>query len=106
MFSMGLVMKLRGGAYAEYKEAHDNLWPSLAQGMHDNHVNMAIYLFGDRLFVHATAPTEAHWLASREDPELDRWHQYMATLLEIDDHGEIAFEQLPEAFAFGEFARE
>ncbi len=105
MYSMGLAMKLRPGAYDEYKEAHDNLWPSLAEGMYKNKVSMAIYRFGDHLFVHAVAPTEADWLTSREDPELDRWHEYMVTLLETDDDGNIAFEQLPEAFAFGMFAQ-
>ena len=104
MYSFGMVMKLRPGCYDEYKKAHDELWPSLAEGMRANQVSMAIYRFGDRLFLHAVAPNEADWLASRKDPELDRWHEYMSTLLETDDDGNIQFESLSEAFSFGMFA--
>ena len=104
MFSYGMAMKLRPGAYDEYKKAHDDPWPSLAAQMHKQQISMAIYKLGDNLIVHAVAPTEALWQASRQGPELDRWHEYMATLLETDDEGSIIFEELPRAFVFGMFA--
>jgi len=58
-------MKLRPGAYEKYKLAHDHLWPELARGMQTNNVSMAIYRSGDRLFLFAAAPSEAHWERSR-----------------------------------------
>jgi L-rhamnose mutarotase len=106
MYSIGLAMKLRPGCYEEYKEAHDNLWPELGKGMEDNNVSMAIYRFGAHLVLHAVAPSEQDWLQSREYPELERWSDYMATFLKTDDEGNIIFEELPEAFAFGIFKSE
>jgi L-rhamnose mutarotase len=103
MFTLGLAMKLRPGAYEQYKLAHDQLWPELAAGMSANQISMAIYLDGDRLFVFAAAPSEAHWRRSRQDPILARWDARMAELLETNEQGGIAFMVLPKAFGFGGF---
>jgi L-rhamnose mutarotase len=103
MFTLGLSMKLRPGAFERYKLAHDQLWPELAAGMSANQVSMAIYRDGDRLFLFAAAPSQAHWERSRQDPILARWNAYMAELLETDAKGGIAFTMLPKAFGFGEF---
>ena len=103
MFSLGLAMKLRPGAHEGYKLAHDQLWPELAAGMRANQVSMAIYRDGDRLFVFAAAPSEAHWQRSRQDPILARWDAHITEFVETDEHGGIAFTVLPKAFGFGEF---
>src|SRR5436190_9924920 len=103
MFTLGLAMKLRPGAYEKYKLAHDQLWPELAAGMIANQVSMAIYRDGERLFLLAMAPSEAHWLRSRQDPILARWDARMAELLETNEQGDIEFTVLPKAFGFGEF---
>ncbi len=103
MYSIGLSMKVRHGCYDEYKEAHDKLWPDLAESMEVNNVSMSIYRFEDRLFLHAVAPTEKDWKKSRNVEVLDRWSEYMSTLLETDAEGNITFDELPEAFAFGMF---
>ena len=103
MFSIGLVMKLKPGGYPGYKEAHDKLWPEIARSMRDNSVSMSIYRFEDRLFLHAVAPTEEDWKQSRNVEVLDRWSEYMSTQLETDAEGNITFDELPEAFAFGMF---
>ena len=103
MYSIGLAMTLRPGAYAEYKKAHDELWPEIADSMSDNDVSMAIYRFGENLVIHAVAPTEADWNKSRDVPILEKWFEYMSTLLATNQEGEIIFEDLPEAFAFGIF---
>lgn len=42
MFTLGLAMTLRPGAYERYKLAHDQLWPKLAEGMRQNEISMAI----------------------------------------------------------------
>jgi L-rhamnose mutarotase len=103
MYTLGLALRLRPGVYDEYKRAHDELWPELAAGMRSNEVSMAIFRDGDRLFLFAAAPSEAHWQRSRQDPVLSRWDALMARLLETDDRGKIAFTHLPRAFGFGEF---
>ena len=103
MYRIGLALTLRPGAYDGYKQAHDDLWPELAEGMRANEVSMAIYRDGNRLFVFAAAPSEAHWERSRQDPILSRWDQGMAEFLETDEQGQLAFTLLPKAFGFGEF---
>ena len=104
MFSIGLSMILRPGKYDNYKKAHDNLWQGLAEGMRAQNISMSIYRFKDSLFLHAVAPTEADWLKSREDPTLAEWSEFMSSFLETDAKGDIKFEELPEAFAFGLFS--
>ena len=105
MYSLGLAMRLRPGAYAEYRRAHDELWPEVAHSMADNQVSMAIYRYGDSLIIHAVAPTEEDWLKSRQVPILEQWMAYMATLIETDAGGQVDFEELEEAFSFGMFRR-
>jgi len=104
MYTIGLALTLRPGAYEGYKRAHDDLWPELAKGMRANQVSMAIYRDGDRLFVFAAAPSEAHWQCSRQDPILATWDNDMAEFLETGSAGCLAFTMLPKAFGFGEFA--
>lgn len=102
-FNVGLTFNLRPGTYAEYKKAHDELWPDIAASMSDNGVDMAIFRFGEQLFLHATAPTRQDWLKSREHPALARWSEYMTNMLVTDDAGEIVFHEMENAFAFGAF---
>ena len=66
MFSIGLGMTLKPGGYEGYKKAHDECWPELLENQRACGVSMAIYKWGDRLFVHATAPSEADWLKTRQ----------------------------------------
>lgn len=103
MYTIGLALTLRPGKYEDYKRAHDELWPELAEGMRSNDVNMAIYRDGDRLFIFAAAPSEAHWSRSRQDPILAEWDKSMTAFLETDAAGNLAFTLLPKAFGFGEF---
>jgi len=103
MYCLGLGLTLRPGAFEQYKQAHDDLWPELAEGMRENQVSMAIYRDGNRLFVFAAAPSEAHWQRSREDSILARWDNRMAEFLETDEQGRLAFTTLTKAFGFGEF---
>lgn len=103
MYTIGFALTLRPGAYEGYKRAHDELWQELAEGMRANDVNMAIYRDGNRLFVFAAAPSEAHWQRSRQDPILAKWDKTMAEFLETDASGQLAFTLLPKAFGFGKF---
>ena len=103
MFSIGMTFRLKPGCHAEYKRAHDDLWPDIAESMAVNDVSMAIYRFGDRLFLHAVAPTQADWERSRQHPKLDEWHRYMETLMVTDEEGHAIVDELEEAFVFGMF---
>jgi L-rhamnose mutarotase len=104
MFTIAESFCLKPGSYDEYKRAHDDLWPDIAQSMAEHNVSMAIYLRGDRLFLHGVAPSREHWDRMREYPGLPKWHAYMATLMVTDEDGHTKVEELEEAFVFGIFA--
>jgi L-rhamnose mutarotase len=103
MFSIGLTFKLRPGCYPEYKKAHDELWPAIQRTMAANEINMVIYYYKDRLFLHATAPTREGYERNYDNEAAERWVEYMSNLIETDDQGELIFEEMEEAFSFGEF---
>ena len=87
MYSIGLSMQLKPGSQNR-KEYGRQQW------------SMSIYLLGDRL---ARGCAVRGGLAHREDPELP---EYMGNYLATDDAGNIIFDTLPEAFAFGMFTSE
>jgi L-rhamnose mutarotase len=103
MFSIFLSMGLKPSSIDAYKKAHENLWPEIAKSMADNEVSMAIYLENGRLYIFATAPTEAHWTRSRQEPALERWDAAMTEFLETSAPGKIAFRSPEKVFGFGQF---
>ena len=103
MFTIALTMRLRPGALAGYREAHDELWPEIARSMSDNGVSMAIYHEAGRLLLFAAAPSEAHWNRSRQHPKLAEWDARMTAFLESSDAGTIDFHVPEKAFGFGDF---
>lgn len=106
MYATGMTFKLKSGCYGEYKKAHDELWPEIAAQMRDEGVDMIIYLYEDRLFLHAEAPSQAHFERSQSGEDVARWHAYMATLMETDAVGESVVDELEVAFVFGKFVGE
>ncbi len=103
MFTIFLSMGLKPGCLDAYKRAHDNLWPEIARSMRDNEVNMAIYHEEGRLFVFASAPSEAHWQRSRQEPALERWDALVTEFVESAAPGKIAFRTPNKVFGFGQF---
>lgn len=103
MFTIFLSMGLKPGCLEAYRKAHDNLWPEIAASMRDNEVSMAIYHEAGRLFIFASAPSEAHWQRSRQEPALERWDAVMTQFLESAEPGKIAFRAPEKVFGFGTF---
>jgi len=106
MYSIGTTFKLKPGCLAEYKKAHDELWPDIAEAMRANEVDMVIHHHEDRLFLFATAPSQEHMERSNQAATAERWAAYMATLMETDEEGKAIVEELELAFAFGGFRAE
>ena len=50
MFCIAIVLHLRPGCLAAYRDAHDRIWPEVAQSMNDNDVSMAIFHNDGELF--------------------------------------------------------
>ncbi len=42
MFTASQILRLKDGAYEEYKRRHDELWPEMVQAMNSLRINMAI----------------------------------------------------------------
>ncbi|MEW6751164.1 MAG: L-rhamnose mutarotase [Candidatus Latescibacterota bacterium] len=103
MYAIGQTFKLRPGRYAEYRRAHDELWPELAEAMRACGVSMVIYHWHDRLFLYATAPTQEDFERSHRGPVAQRWAAYMASMMETHPDGTAIVEELEQAFAFGCF---
>ena len=106
MWSMALTYQLKPGKYAEYKKAHDELRPELAQAMTENDVNMVIHHHEERLYLYMTAPTEEHFTRSHTGEVADRWLEYMATMMITDENGKTVMEEMDMAFAFGRYKDE
>jgi L-rhamnose mutarotase len=104
MFTTALTMRLRPGALPGYRQAHEDLWPEIARSMRDQGVSMAIYHEAGRLLLFAAAPSEAHWLRSRQHPRLAEWDARMTAFLESSEAGRIDFHAPEKVFGFGDFS--
>jgi hypothetical protein len=71
--------------------------------MRDNEVNMAIYHEQGRLYVFASAPSEAHWQRSRRETALARWDAMITDFVESSPPGKISFHSPKKVFGFGQF---
>ncbi len=103
MKSIGLVLKLRPGAYDEYKKRHDELWPDLAAAQTALGISMVIYRYEDLLFVHEQAPSEESFKKMAAHPITPRWNKHMAEVIQTNERGEVIHIPLPLAFSFGTF---
>ena len=103
MVSQGLALRLRPGAYDEYKRRHDELWPEMDEMLRRCQLSMVIYRRDNLLFVHQTAPSQESFDAAAADPITPKWNEHMKEVLETDEQGELIFEELPLAFRFGVF---
>ena len=106
MWSKALTYQLKPGRYPEYKKAHDEVWPQLAQAMADNQVNMVIHHHQERLYLYMTAPPEEHFIRSHTGEVAARWMEYMATMMLTDAEGKTITEEMDMAFAFGRYQQE
>jgi L-rhamnose mutarotase len=104
MFHSAFVMQITEGSLDAYRKAHQELWPEVAKGLRENHIDMAIYHHEGSLFVFVTAPSEKEWLRNRQDPGLAAWNAKMANFLRTDAQGGILFSTPEQVFGFGSFA--
>ena len=103
MYTIGLALELKQGCFKEYKRRHDALWPEMEQMMLEQEISMAIYRFGDHLFVHGTAPTREQWESTRDTEVTLRWNEHMKEVLKCGEDGNLRFHDLDPAFFFGIF---
>ena len=80
-------MKLKPGVVDEYRRRHDQIWPELAQLLHDVGIHdYSIFLDEETLHLFAVLKLRPH---HRRDtlprhPVMRRWWDYMADLMETE----------------------
>lgn len=80
-------MKLRPGTTAEYRRRHDELWPDLAQALHDAGIyDYSIFLDEETLHLFAVLKVRPNDRRNElpQQPVMQRWWDYMADLMEVE----------------------
>ena len=87
MTKMAFRMQLKPGMAAEYRRRHDEIWPELAQALHEAGIyDYSIFL--DPTTLHLFAVLKLRPDDKREQlpqlPVMRRWWAYMADLMETN----------------------
>jgi L-rhamnose mutarotase len=95
-------MRLRDGAFDEYVERHQAVWPELLEEIGRAGVQrMMIYVHDEStVFVYSEVTDEDTWKRLWESEIHRRWGELMEPLLEFGQDGLIASSDLVEVFAF------
>jgi L-rhamnose mutarotase len=95
------VMKLKPGHEAEYKKAHDELWPEMAANLRRDGVrNYSIYRHGLTLFAYLERDTPATGGKPPPDSIAWKWWAAMAPLMETNPDTSPVVEPVEEMFFF------
>jgi L-rhamnose mutarotase len=107
MLRYAFTMKLRPGAYAEYKRLHDTIWPELVEEIERcGVVTMSIFEAGpELLFLYSEARDPETWTRLRDSEVHQRWGQALRPLFVLNEAGEPDLGELTEMFTLGRAAR-
>jgi L-rhamnose mutarotase len=107
MLRHAFTMKLKPGAYLEYKQLHDNIWPELAEEIERCGVlSMSIFEAGpELLFLYSEVKDEETWMRLRDSEVHQRWGRALRHLFVLNEQGEADLGQLNEMFTLGRAAR-
>ena len=94
-------MKLKPGREAEYKRRHDQLWPEMAEMIHQHGGrNYSIFLDPETntLFGCLEIADEALWARSADTRVNRQWWDYMADLMETNPDNSPVSRDLRQMF--------
>lgn len=104
MERLAMCYRAKPDKLAEYRKAHDEIWPEILQGLKDAGCKeMTIYLRGNLMFLFALIENIEEFGRIRgKDPFYHKWAAYMDELLEApyDDSEEGAFAGMEEIWRF------
>jgi L-rhamnose mutarotase len=83
-------MKLKPGVTDEYRRRHDEIWPELAQLLHESGIrDYSIFLDEETLHLFAVLKLMPDHRRDRlpQHPVMQRWWHYMADLMETHPDG-------------------
>jgi L-rhamnose mutarotase len=107
MLRHAFTMKLRPGAYAEYKHLHDTIWPELVEEIEQCGVlSMSIFEAGpELLFLYSEVRDAETWTRLRDSEVHQRWGSALRHLFVLNEAGEPDLGELNEIFTLGRAAR-
>lgn len=107
MLRYAFTMRLHPGAYAKYKDLHDNIWPELAEEIERCGVTtMSIFEAGpELLFLYSEARDEETWEKLRNSEVHQRWGRALRDCFVLNEAGEPDLGELNEMFTLGRAAR-
>ncbi|HJP34026.1 MAG: L-rhamnose mutarotase [Candidatus Latescibacteria bacterium] len=99
MARVGFKMQLKAGNEVEYKRRHDEIWPELADLLHETGIrNYNIWRDGLTLFACLEIDDPAKMDEVPEEPIVKKWWAYMEPLMECNPDNSPVVIPLEEAF--------
>jgi L-rhamnose mutarotase len=99
MARVGFKMQLKPGNEVEYKRRHDEIWPDLAELLHEKGLrNYSIWRDGLTLFGYVEVEDPAAMATLPEQAVVQKWWAYMEPLMECNPDNSPIMTPLEEAF--------
>ena len=99
MIRHAFTMKLRPGAFTEYKRLHDNLWPELLAAIERSGVaTMTIFESDPDLFLFSEVRDEETWTRLWDSDVHHRWSEALRPLFVLKADGTPDVGDLREIF--------
>lgn len=104
MIRKSFLMTLKPGAWIEYEQRHNNIWPELHEVLKQHSVsNYSIFLdrgSNRRLFAYAEIESEELWRSIADTEVCRRWWAYMKDLMLTNEDDSPVAVDLEEVFHF------
>ncbi|MGV3723180.1 MAG: L-rhamnose mutarotase [Actinomycetota bacterium] len=100
MLRNAFTMKLRPGAFAEYKRLHDELWPELFAEIENSGIaSMSIVAINEEyLVLYSEIRDDEAWTKLRDSEVHQRWTDTLRPLFVLNEEGAPDVHDLPEIF--------
>jgi L-rhamnose mutarotase len=99
MIRRAFTMRLKSGAFSEYKRHHDNIWPDLVREIEASGIaQITTFRSGDSLFLYSEILDEAAWDRLWGSEVHRRWATVMEPLMFLKPDQTVDFGELTEIF--------
>src|SRR2546421_11683330 len=99
MIRRAFTMRLKEGAFDQYKGHHDNIWPELVREIETSGIgSITTFRSGDNLFLISEIADEGAWDRLWHSDIHRRWAEVMDPLMFLKPDGLVDFGELTEIF--------
>lgn len=99
MIRQAFLLKLKPGAFDEYKRYHDEIWPELVDAIRASGIRQITTFHDDPyLILYSEVEDEGAWDRLWETDTHTRWGDVMSPLLEFGPDGKVSARFLPGIF--------